>query len=82
MKTLKYDCPCTKDCPNRVVGCRSNCEPFQEYEKRRLAAYEQREQKRAADEFLFEGTTRGRTRMLKKRQALLKYKRGGKTRFG
>lgn len=38
-------CPCTPDCPKRVLGCRPNCEDFQIYERNRLAGYEQHKSK-------------------------------------
>lgn len=31
-----HGCPCVADCEKRCVGCRSTCEPFIEYEKKRL----------------------------------------------
>lgn len=82
MKTLKYDCPCTQDCPNRVVGCRSNCEPFQEYERRRMEGYEEAARKRAAYEFSFEGRVKGRDKFWKKQNRLKPRRRGRQARFG
>ena len=32
--TTKPNAPC-KDCPKRAVGCRTECEPWQQYEKDR-----------------------------------------------
>ena len=36
MKFEQRGCPCTKDCQNRYAICRKTCEPFAEYEKRRM----------------------------------------------
>ncbi len=79
---LRYDCPCTQDCPNRSVSCRPNCKPFLEYEQRRLAVYADRDRNRKAGEFLTDNIRKGRNKMIRKRADLLQFKRGSKTRFG
>lgn len=35
-KFNKSGCPCVADCEKRCVGCRSTCEPFKEYEAKRI----------------------------------------------
>ena len=36
-------CPCTKDCPDRIVECRKTCSAWKEYEAQKRADYAQRE---------------------------------------
>ena len=31
-----HGCPCVADCEKRCVGCRSTCEPFKEYDAKRI----------------------------------------------
>ena len=30
---LGLECPCKRDCPDRVAGCKTICEKWKEYEK-------------------------------------------------
>lgn len=79
---LRYDCPCTQDCTSRSATCRLSCQPYREYEQRRLAVYAERERNRKAGEFLTDNILKGRNKMVRKQAAPLQFKRGGKTRFG
>lgn len=36
MKFEERGCPCTNDCQNRSAWCRKTCDPFADYEKRRM----------------------------------------------
>ena len=37
---IKPKPPCGQKCPNRHIGCRSECEVFQDYEAKRLEWYD------------------------------------------
>lgn len=57
----KFNCPCTRDCERRAVGCRSGCEVFQAYEAERLRGYSERyENKKNANEAYVYGVLKGR----------------------
>lgn len=35
-------CPCTRDCPDRTLGCRAECEAFRVYDEERMRRYGER----------------------------------------
>lgn len=44
MREIKPKAPCGRNCPNRKVGCRSECEDFIKYDHERLEYYELRQE--------------------------------------
>ena len=61
--------PCTKDCPDRTVTCRTACEKFKEYRAWRDSLYEERQKAFIVDDFRIHNINRvnGRIRRKKKK---------------
>ena len=37
MQNNRYDCPCTRDCPDRVPGCHGTCPKYKAWTEKRDA---------------------------------------------
>lgn len=43
---MSFNCPCTRDCPNRNAECHAHCEEYKKYEVQKHIEYKERWEKR------------------------------------
>ena len=59
--------PCVKDCPNRKMRCREDCEAFKEYEAFKKEQYEERQKQFMMADYTFRAVAKvKKSRRMKK----------------